>query len=210
MSNKFVIAIGSSAGGLDPMRTFFDHVPHDQATYIILRHLPIEYKSVLHDILRRHSKLEIIEAADNEIIQKDKVYMAPPSMDMTIIGDKLKLHLRVTKSRILNNSIDSFLISLAESKGKNSIAVILSGGGSDGTRGIADIKAAGGMVIAQDPETCEFPFMPESAIKSGYVDHILPVAEMPSLIQRHANSIIKNENVVEKLLDMGKNLLPPQ
>ncbi len=79
MQDRFIVAIGSSAGGLQPMLTFFDFTPHDQATYIILRHLPFDCQSQLQHILKRHSKLTIVEDENNTPIEKDTVYIPPPS-----------------------------------------------------------------------------------------------------------------------------------
>lgn len=204
MKERFVVAIGSSAGGLEPMKTFFDNTPHDQATYIIIRHIPIAHQSVLHEILQRHSKLEIIEAKDGDLIEKDRVYLPPSSMYMTIKNNRLYLSPRIFQDSTGNWSVNIFLASLAEDKGHKSIAVILSGGGTDGTKGIVAIKNAGGMVIVQQPETCEFSAMPLSAIRTGKVDHILSPAEMPAAILQHTNAILKNANQTHNLEEMGK------
>src|SRR5688572_30126764 len=95
MTERFVVAIGSSAGGLDAMKTFFDHTPHDNVTYVILRHIPIAHQSVLQEILQRHSKLQILEAEDGVLIKKDHVYIPPSSMYMTIKNNQLYLRPRI-------------------------------------------------------------------------------------------------------------------
>jgi two-component system CheB/CheR fusion protein len=203
MKNKFVVALCSSAGGLDPLKSFFDSTPHDQATYIILRHVPVEHQSVLHEILQKHSKLTIKEAEDNVVIEKDFIYIPPPSTYLRIENDTLFLDKRLKDSLFPNKIADIFLKSLAAEKGKNSIAVIFSGGGSDGSRGATLIKQAGGMVIAQQPTSCEYAYMPSNAIKTGKVDYVLLPAEMPKIILHHANEVLKVTNEVRNLKKVG-------
>ena len=204
MKNKFIVALCCSAGGLDPLKTFFDSTPHDQATYIILRHVPLKHHSVLHEILQRHSKLTMKEAEDNMLIEKDFVYIPPPSSYMRIEGDRLFLDDRIRDSLFPNKIADVFLTSLAADKGKNSIAVIFSGGGSDGSKGAILIKQAGGMVIAQDPKSCEHEHMPASVIKTGKVDHVLVPAEMSQVILHYANDTLKVTNEVRNLKELGR------
>jgi chemotaxis response regulator CheB len=205
VKNKFVVAIGSSAGGLAPMLSFFDFTPHDQATYVILRHVPIDHKSQLHKILGRHSKLKIVEAENNTPIVKDIIYMPPASMFMTIKNDRLYLQTRIERSLFPNYSVDVFFNSLAEAKGNKCIAVILSGSGSDGTKGSIAINKAGGLVIAQTPESCVHSAMPLNVIKTGIVDHILNPKEMSPVILQRVNTILKTTNEVQNLKEIGKN-----
>ena len=134
VKNKFVVAIGSSAGGLDPMLSFFDFAPHDEATYVILRHVPIDHQSKLHNVLEWHTKLKIVEAQNDTLIEKDTIYIPPASMYMTIKNDRLYLQKRIEHSLFPNYCVDVFLNTLAEAKGNKCIAVILSGSGSDGTK----------------------------------------------------------------------------
>lgn len=199
MNLKFVVAIGYSEGGLEPLLTFFDHVPHDQATYIILRHIPIGQRSVLNDVLEQHSKLKIVEAEDGMPIENDLVYIPPSNSYLTIKSDRLYLESRVHESRGYNYSINTFLESLAQAKGERSIAVILSGNGFDGTVGVTRVHEAGGMVIAQEPASCTFPEMPKSAIDTHCVHHILRPSDMPDVITKHVHPILNNANIVKRL-----------
>ena len=182
---RFIVAIGSSAGGLKPMITFFNFTPHDHATYIILRHLPFNYQSKLQHILQSHSKLKIIEAQNMMLIEQDTVYTPPASMYMTIKNDRLYLEPRTNYPLYPNWSTNIFLSSLSREKGKKSIAIILSGSGTDGSKGANDIKASGGLVIAQSLESCEQTGMPLNAIKTGSVDFILDPEEMPKYIIKY-------------------------
>ena len=190
--NKFIVAIGASAGGLKPIQTFFDSTPNDHATYIILQHLHPDFKTLMADILKKHSKLEIEEAENGTLIDQNKVYVLPSNMYMTIKEDRLYLQLRDEFSLYPNLAIDVFLQSLAQAKGDESIAVILSGMGSDGAKGATMIKESGGMVIVQTPQSCDYSSMPESAINTGSVDYELLPEEMPGTILKHINKWIKN------------------
>ena len=184
---KFIVAIGSSAGGLYAMKSFFDSTPNDHVTYIILRHVSHDFQSKLHEVLQHYSKLKITEAENGKLIEQNTVYMQPPAMYMTIKNDRLYLESRLNYPLYPNRSTDIFLSSLSKSMGKKSIAVILSGGGTDGTKGACAIKHAGGMVIAQGPGSCEYASMPNNVIKAGCVDHVLLPEEMPPVIVEHVN-----------------------
>ncbi|GEO07590.1 chemotaxis protein CheB [Segetibacter aerophilus] len=193
MNHKFIVAIGYSEGGLEPLLTFFDHVPHDHATYIILRHIPVGQRGVLTEVLQRHSKLEIKEAMDGMLIERDIVYVPPSNSYLLIKDDQFYLQPRVVEWSNYNYSINCFLKSLAEAKASRSIAVILSGSGIDGAAGVIDIHKAGGMVIIQNPASCAYPEMPANAIQTGCVDKILEDSEMPETITKHVHAILERE-----------------
>ena len=207
MPFKFIVAIGSSAGGLEPLTTFFDATPHDRATYVILTHLPVDHKSQLQKILQRHSRLTIVEAANNIPIEKDTVYMPPASMYMTVKDDRLFLHRRIKYAPQPNRAVDVFLESLAITKGKLSIAIILSGAGFDGTKGVKQIKKAGGMVIAQTIASCQFESMPKHAIATGDVDYELLPEEMPHIVLQHISSRIKTYDLIDSFKQAGEEEL---
>ena len=199
MSTKFVVAIGYSEGGLEPISTFFDHVPHDHVTYVILRHIPVGQRSLIGDILQRHSKLKIMEVEDGMSIENDVVYIPSSTSYLTIADDKLYLHPRVHDSRNYNYSVNTFLESLAVAKGEKAVAVILSGNGVDGAVGVTQIHERGGLVIAQEPASCENPGMPENAIGTNCVHHVLPPSDMPGAIARHILPLLKRPNVISRL-----------
>jgi two-component system CheB/CheR fusion protein len=187
MKEKFIVAIGSSAGGLAPLSAFFDCTPHDHVTYIILCHLPFAVHRKIQQILQCHSKLKIVEAEDNQLIQPDTIYTPPPWMYMTIEDDRLFLKSRAKFPKFPNRVTDIFMSSLAKEKRSESIGIILSGRGSDGSKGACSIREAGGMVIAQDPGSCEQRSMPLHAIEAECVDHILIPEDMPPVILGHVN-----------------------
>lgn len=177
----YICAIGGSAGMLAPLKEFFDHTPHDDVTYIILRHIPIHWQSELHQILQKHSKLKICEAGNGMELQRDRVYVLPPGMYMSIKQNHLLLTMR---TEVINKAIDFFLFSLASEYGPNAIAVLLSGGGRDGTEGVARIRAAGGSIILQHPDTTDHNALPANAYEQAGANAILQPAEIPGYIQQ--------------------------
>lgn len=176
-----IIAIGASAGGLEEINTFFDHTPLDQVSYVVVQHLSADFKSRLAEVVAKHSKLEVQEAKDNMLVKSNKVYIIPNDKFMTINGNRFTLTDKIfVKGPHL--TINTFFNSLAEDAGKKAIGVILSGMGADGSEGSIAIKKAGGMVIARNPGTSDFPSMPTNAINTGAVDSVLEPEAMPDAI----------------------------
>ncbi|MDX5347865.1 MAG: chemotaxis protein CheR, partial [Hymenobacteraceae bacterium] len=178
--NVFVIGIGASAGGLQALDALFCNVPRDSAAYVIVQHLSVEHRSILKDLLSRHSILEVVEAQHKQPVEVNKVYVIPNDKELTIKNNLLLLSAKTVGGR--NRTIDTFFKSLADDKKHHAIGVILSGTGTDGTEGIVAIKKAGGMVMIQDPETAKFDGMPRNAINTGYADFILAPELMPQEI----------------------------
>ncbi|MEM8489632.1 MAG: chemotaxis protein CheB [Pseudomonadota bacterium] len=178
-NKPWVIGIGASAGGLGALKEFFDNVTDDcRLSFIIVQHLSPDYKSLMADLLQKNTGLPIHEAKSNMRVVPGNVYLIPPKKNMTIHAGRLKLTDKPSRHD-LNLPIDIFFRSLAEECGESSIAIVLSGTGSDGTRGVRAIKEAGGMVMVQNPEQAGFDGMPISAINTGLVDYVLPVQELP-------------------------------
>jgi two-component system CheB/CheR fusion protein len=197
MSEKaeYIITLGSSEGGLEPLKHFFEATTLDQVSYVLLSHLSINYKTELKDILKKNAGIQMLDAEDEMMIEKNKVYILPANKMMVIEQGKLYLMERNRNTLYPNWPIDIFMQSLAEDMGEKTIAVILSGSGTDGTKGAAAIKEAGGMVLAQSPESCQHFSMPFSAIKSGKVDHILDPLKMPEAIQLHVQEKLNVKSV---------------
>ncbi|MGI8952761.1 MAG: chemotaxis protein CheB, partial [Chitinophagaceae bacterium] len=190
-SEQYIIAIGASAGGMNQINSFFDYTPLDGVSYIVIQHLSADYKSMMAALLAKHSKLNIIEAENNMLVEKNKVYLIPSKNVMTIKDGRLLL---TDKNKGVNLTINTFFTSLAEENGEKAIGIILSGTGSDGTEGMKAIKNAGGMLIASDPESSEFEQMPSSAIATGLVDYVVTPTEMPQVIKRYVH---KKENEID-------------
>jgi two-component system chemotaxis response regulator CheB len=183
--NKYsVLAIGASAGGLKALREVLSALPVDlRASVLIVQHLDPHHKSMMAILLQRESKIKVKEADNGEKIQPGIVYVAPPNMHMLATDGRIELTMTAFV-HFSRPSIDLLFESVAASYGDKSIGVILTGTGSDGSIGIKAIKERGGITIAQDEETSEQFGMPESAIKTGAIDMILPLQEIgPALIR---------------------------
>lgn len=202
-NDHIVIAIGASAGGLEAIHEFFDNLPgHPNLSFIIVQHLSPDYKSLLVELISRHTHMQVDEASDDMVIEKNHVYVIPNNKMMTISNGKLMLEAK-RNLQIPNNAVDVFLTSLAADKKNKAVAVILSGTGSDGTKGVEAIKSEGGLVIIQDPLTARFDGMPNSAIHSGNADLILAPSEMPAEILQHLKEpgLVQLSAMDEKKLD---------
>ncbi len=166
-----VVGIGASAGGLEALEQFFGQCPADTgAAFVVVQHLSPDHKSMMGNLLARHTDMPIQVAEDGTRIAADHVYLIPPGNILTLEKDRLRL--RPKRGPGLTLPIDLFLTSLAAAFGAQAVAVILSGTGSDGTRGSAEINAAGGLLVAQDPRQAKFDGMPSSVINTGLVDAV--------------------------------------
>lgn len=205
-SDLFIIAIGASAGGMDAIHTLFDHTPTDAVSYVIVQHLSPNYKSFMAELLVKHSKLKVYKAESGMEVISNCVYVMPEGKNMTLEGGKLMLSER--QKSMPNSAIDIFFNSLAEDQGNKSIGIVLSGNGSDGTKGVAAIKKVGGMVIVQDPQSTEFESMPTAAISSGNYDHILTPQRIPLKIVEYVNQKTWMNKYSESISDQDEaNLL---
>ena len=172
-SNDYIVAVGASAGGLEAINELFDNIPGNTGfSYVVIQHLSPDYKSLMNELLSKHTAMQVFEAEENMPIRPDCVYLLPAGKTMTISNSQFKLQDKV-KSQKPNTAIDIFFSSLAEEKKDKAIGIILSGTGSDGTIGIEAINNNGGIIIVQDPITAEFDGMPNSAIATGCADMIL-------------------------------------
>lgn len=180
-----IVGIGASAGGLAALKTFFTHVPEDSGlAYVVVVHLSPHYESHLAELLQPETNFPVEQVTDIVPLAPNRVYIIPPNANL----DAIDSHLRVAKleeRRQERAPIDHFFRTLARVHDGQSIAVILTGTGSDGTLGVRDIKANGGLVIVQDPNEAEYKGMPQSAVSTGMADFVLPVAEMPAAILRY-------------------------
>lgn len=184
LPHQYIIAIGTSAGGVEALESFFDHTFPDGVSYVIIQHLSVDYQSRLAQIVGKHSKLEICEGTQGMPVEVNKVYVIPHNKYMTI--RKGALHL-TNKLRTVSPhfTIDTFFKSLAAERGNKAIGIILTGIGKDGTAGIKAIHKAGGIVLVQDPQTAKYRDMPDSAISTGLVDKVLAASAMPKAIETY-------------------------
>ena len=166
-----VVGIGASAGGLEALQQFLTFLPSNTGmAFVVIQHLSPDHKSLLADILGKYCAMPITEITDGMRVERNHVYMIPPRFNVEIISDVLML--RTYDPGKINHPIDYFFRSLAESYENRSVAVILSGTGSDGTNGIRSIKEHNGVIIVQSPESAKFDGMPRNAISTGFADLI--------------------------------------
>jgi two-component system, chemotaxis family, CheB/CheR fusion protein len=173
-----VVGIGASAGGLEALQEFFLQMPDDPgAAFVVVQHLSPNYKSMMEELLSRHTVLPVCTVTDGMDVQVNTIYLIPPRKNMIIARGRLHLT-EQPESAVLNLPIDIFLRSLAEDQSSGAAAVILSGTGSDGTRGIRAVKENGGIAMVQDDKSAKFNGMPRSSIATGAADFILPPAQL--------------------------------
>jgi two-component system chemotaxis response regulator CheB len=179
-----VVALASSAGGIAALSEILSSLPGDfPAAIVVVQHLDPRHRSLMADILRRRTALEVAQAAEGDHVRPGTVFIAPPDRHLLVNPDGT---LSLSQSELVHfvrPSADLLFESVAASYRRRAIAVVLTGTGSDGSMGIGAIKKMGGTVIAQDKASAEFDGMPAAAIRSGNADFILPLEEIaPALV----------------------------
>ncbi len=147
--------------------------------FVVVQHLDSSHKSIMVDLLQQTTEMRVQQAFDGQAVEPNNIYLIPPGFELALLHGTLHL-LPPPESTRVHLPIDYFLRSLAEDARELSIAVILSGAGSDGALGIKAIKGRGGLVIVQEPESAHFESMPRAAIATGMADVILPPDQMPA------------------------------
>ncbi|HET6527849.1 MAG TPA: CheR family methyltransferase, partial [Balneolaceae bacterium] len=178
VDKPLVVGLGASAGGLEPLKIFFDSLPEKTGmAFIVIVHLSPEHKSSMAGLLQEHTSLKVIQVNETVEIKQDCVYVIPPNKMLSVGDNHLELS-KLEKNDHKPEVVDRLFRSLGTVKGENSVCITLSGTGSDGCLGLKAVKEHGGLVIAQDPNEAKYSGMPESAIKTGLVEKVLPVGEM--------------------------------
>lgn len=176
-----VVAVGASAGGLEALKQFFEPIRSaENMAFAVIQHLSPDHQSHMGEILGRTTPLPVKTIEDGMKVDPGQIYCNPPGKEVGLFHGVFRLSDSTAPG--IRAPIDYFFRSLAEDQDKNAVAVILSGTGTDGTLGIKEIKARGGMVMAQEPAEAQYGGMPQSAIETGMVDHILPVGKMAELL----------------------------
>ena len=157
-----IVGVGASAGGLAAFEAFFSGMPADTdpgMAFVLVQHLAPNHKSILSDLVKRYTRTQVFEVEDGMIVKPNCAYIIPPNRDMSLQDGALKL-LEQPSPRGLRLPIDYFFRSLAEDQHEHAICIVLSGTGSDGTLGV---RAEGGMVMAQDPDSTNSEVLPRAA-----------------------------------------------
>ena len=182
IDEQVVVALGASAGGFEALQDFFKSMPVDSGfAFVVIQHLSPDYKSMMDELLARHTKMKIHIVEDGMRVEPNTIYLIPPRKNMSIFHNQLFLD-DYNLRKGLNLPIDIFFRSLANEKGKKGIGIILSGTGSDGALGTKAIKEAAGMIMVQDEASAKFDGMPRSSISTGLVDFVLTPDKMPSVL----------------------------
>lgn len=199
-TSPIIVGIGASAGGMEAIHDLFDYMPDKTGfSFVVIQHLSPDYKSLMAELLSRHTSMNVLEAQDGVAVTPNCIYVIPSKKTITI--HKGKLHLdEKSRSKVPNNAIDIFFESLAEEAGKNAIGIILSGTGTDGTKGIEAIKQKGGIVVVQDPLSAAFDGMPNSAVATGYADLILP----PEMIGEEIADYVRDSSLIKSLSKLNQ------
>jgi two-component system CheB/CheR fusion protein len=186
-----VVGLGASAGGIQALRTFFEHVTaRSDIAYVVILHMSPEHESKLAEILQLVSPIPVSQITQREKIEPNHVYVIPPNQNLAIRDGHLQLTTMIGLEE-RRSPVDLFFRTLAEAQESRAVAVVLSGTGSNGSIGIKRIKEYGGISLAQDPNEAEYKDMPGNAIATGMVDYVLPVAQIPAKIisyQEHLGS----------------------
>ncbi len=200
-----VVGIGGSAGSLEAFKTFFTNMPVDSgAAFVVIQHLAPTHESLLAELLAQHTRMRVTQACNASPIEPNCVYVIPPNQYLNIREGVLYL-VEPAKSERIRMPIDFFFRSLAEDRRERAICILFSGAGSDGTLGVRVIRGAGGLAIAQDPQTAQFSDMPRSAVETGLVDFVLPPERIPeALLDYLRNPYVKGGEPAAVLEAEGK------
>ena len=193
-SLNYIVGIGASAGGLEAIQEFFNHMPKtDELTFIIAQHLSPDFPSMMSDLLANHTSRSIMTAKNNQPLSPGVIYLIPASSEARIENNCFKL--KKLHRKLSPLPINTLFESLALAYGKCSIGIILSGTGTDGASSMAAIADHQGLTIAQLPTEAKFSDMPNNAIATQKIHHVLSVSEMPNVILdyiQHPSEFHKN------------------
>ena len=188
-TDLLVVGLGASAGGIQALRQFFEHVPPDSGmAYVVILHLSPDHDSRLAEVLQHSAAIPVTQVRTRVRVQPDHVYVIPPNQSLSMLDGCLELSdmTRIEERRV---PVDIFFRTLAESHRSRAVAVVLSGTGANGSMGLKRVKEQGGICLVQDPAEAEFDDMPRHSIATGLVDDVLPVAEIPGRILEYKESL---------------------
>ncbi len=195
-NDLLIAAIGASAGGMEAFSDLLHELPSNTGmAFVLIQHLDPKHQSMLTELLSKKTTMAVKEVKEGMRVEANQVYVIPPNANMSISDHALKLTPRGDDSGA-HMTIDHFMRSLAESQGNRAIGVILSGYGTDGTLGMAEIQAQGGVTFAQAESSAKYESMPRSAIAAGYVDYVLP----PNGIARELARLAQHPYIIREQL----------
>jgi two-component system CheB/CheR fusion protein len=177
-----VVGLGASAGGLDAFQRFLDAVPADSGmAFVLIQHLDPTHVSMMSELLARHTKMPVVDAANGMRVEVNHIYLIPPGTYLALRDGSLWLS-KPGDHHGARMPLDFFLCSIAHECGERALCAILSGTGTDGSLGLKAVHEQGGLVVVQDPHEAQHDGMPRSAIDTGCTDFILPIAKIPQTL----------------------------
>ena len=183
---SLVVGVGASAGGLQAYKALLKALPVETGSaYVLVQHLDPTHESLLSELLVPCTHMAVIDAEQGAPLSADTVYVIPPGYALAVDDGRIELS-EPTLHRGIRLPVNHLFRSLAREYGSRSVAIVLSGAGSDGSEAIRDIKAAGGLVIAQETASSGHAGMPQSAIETGLTDLVLAIEDMPEALRRFA------------------------
>lgn len=205
-----IVGIGASAGGLEALEQFLSNVPENSGlAYVVIQHLDPKHKGMLPELLQRISMMKVYQVKDRMVVNRNCIYVIPPNASMSILKGVLRLFQPI-EERGLRLPIDFFFRSLADDYKENSVGIVLSGMGSDGSAGLRAIKEKNGIVLVQDPSNAKFESMPRNAINSVPVDIVAPASELSARLMaflKHSPAVrsdrdieVKDKSSLEKII----------
>lgn len=189
----FILLIGASAGGLDPIKTLIERLPIDcPFAVVVIQHLSSEHRSMMKDLLQARTKIPVHVVEQDMQVEPGRIYLNPNRYNIALKHGESTLSFRLfaREENQVNLPIDLFVRSLGEAVGDRSIAVILSGTGSDGSNNLARFRAKGGFCMIQLPQSAKYDGMPNSAISGGQTDLVLPVEQIVDEAYRRREYIL--------------------
>jgi two-component system, chemotaxis family, protein-glutamate methylesterase/glutaminase len=183
MANRDLVAIGTSAGGVEALRFLANGFPENfPASILVTIHLPLQFHSSLNEVLTRAGNLPATFANDGEVRKKARIYLAPPGRHLIVDGEQLWLGTGPRENNF-RPAVDPMLRSVAVCCGNRGIGVVLTGTCGDGASGLWAVDQAGGMTVVQEPKDAAFPEMPRTALNRIAPDHVAHLRDLPGLLQ---------------------------
>ena len=200
------MGLGASAGGLRALQEFFNQLPDNTGmAFVVITHLHPEHESHLAELLQSHTSMPVSQVMSRVPIEANRIYVIPPNRRIIVADSKLDVA-EFEEPRGKRTPIDQFFRSLAKAH-PNAVAIILSGGGTDGSVGIKDIKENGGLLMVQDPDDAEYDSMPRAAITTGLADVVLPVGELAEKLVEFTKVRLELPQYPDQLTEQEKDIL---
>jgi two-component system CheB/CheR fusion protein len=194
------VAIGASAGGLEALRELLQALEdRPPIAFVVVQHLDPDHQSLMADLLARDTALTVQQIEDGMAVEPAHLYVIPPNRALTLNGARLQLR-EPASPRGRRMPIDEFFVSVAREARQKAIGIVLSGTGSDGTLGLREIKARGGLALVQQPDSARYDGMPRSAIATAQPDVVAPAPQLPAVLLRYVQHdyVLNGEAVAQQ------------